>query len=520
MKPRILLVAAAATASALLLAGCSSGTAPAASSSSSTLRMALTSDLPTLDPGTVYQYEGNQVITAVYEGLLQYAPDSTAKIEPLLASAHTESSDGLTYTFTLRPDATFSDGTPVTAAAVQQSFERLAAKGVASQMSYMVAGVKSYETPSDDTFVVHLKAPQSDFLTLVASPFGPKVINPAVLKAHAGDDAKAYLATHVAGTGPYTLSAYTKGQQYVLQRNAKYWGAKPHFATVSLKIIPSAATQLVNLRGGSLDVISGQPIATVQSFKGNPKFSIASFPLLQKAQLHLKVTGALADVAVRTALRQAVDRPALVRQTWGEYATESTQMYPLSNVPSGSATDDWTPDASAAKGVLQGKTFTLGYSATQSQDKQVAETLQTQLEAAGATITLVPVESPDAVYSWSSDPSTAPDLFYEASYPDSTHPDTWARLFWYHDLKTGGVLNYLVGGTAEADAAIDAGLADTAESGSTADYAKAGDLIHDQVGYITLADLQDTYLLRSGLTAKGHWLTAPKALDLATVTER
>jgi peptide/nickel transport system substrate-binding protein len=402
---------------------------------------------------------------------------------------------------------------------VQQSFERLADKDVESQMSYMVAGVASYETPSDDTFVVHLKNPQSDFLTLVASPFGPKVINPAVLKAHAADDAKAYLAGHVAGTGPYTVSSYTKGQQYVLTRNAKYWGAKPHFATVSMKIIPSAATQLVNLRGGSLDIISGQPIATVQGFAGNKKFSVASYPLLQKAQLHLKVTGALADPAVRAAVRQAIDRPKLVQQVWGEYATESTQMYPLANVPKGTATDDWTTDAAAATSVLRGKTISLGYSGTQSQDKQVAETLQTQLEAAGATIKLVPTESPDTVYSWSSAPDTAPDMFYEASYPDSTHPDTWARLFWYSDLKTGGVLNYLVGGTKEADVAIDAGLAGTG-SGSTGDYEKAGDLIHDQVSYITVADLQDTYILRSGLQAKGHWLTAPKALDLATVTER
>ncbi|WP_306215247.1 ABC transporter substrate-binding protein [Actinoplanes sp. RD1] len=481
------------------------------------LRLAVSADLPTLDPDTVYQYEGNQILNAVYEGLLSYAGDSTAEIVPALASKYEVSPDGLTYTFTLRDDVTFADGRKMTSADVRASFERLADEKVASQMAYMVAGIGGYATPDDGTFVVTLKAPSSSFLSLVASPFGPKVIDGDVLKDNAADSATAYLKEHTAGTGPYEVASMTKGQGYELARNDDYWGGSPSFAKVSVKVIADAATRLLQLQGGDLDVVTGQPVATVDQFAKTDGYQVAEFPTLQKAQLHLKVTGALADAKLRVALRAAIDRDAFVRQIFGTHATASTQMYPVTSVPDTLAKDAWTTDPSGLKALAAGKSLTLGYISGQARDKQAAEALQAQWAAAGATVDLTPIQGSD-IYGFSSALDTAPDMIYESSYPDSTHPDTWARLFWYSDTAKGnGALNYLVGGTKEADAAIDAGAAATAQEQVDAAYGKAGDLVAAQASYITLADMKDSFIMRGDLTGAGHWLPAPMTLDLRTI---
>jgi len=66
-------------------------------------------------------------------------------------------------------------------------------------------------------------------------------------------------------------------------------------------------------------------------------------------------------------------------------------------------------------------------------------------------------------------------------------------------------------------AAIDAGAGAIDQDQIDAGYSKAGDLVHEQVGYITLADLKDSFIMRSDLTGGGHWLPCPATLDLRTL---
>jgi peptide/nickel transport system substrate-binding protein len=521
LRPAVRVVATLA-ATALVLSACGGaggdggGGSGGGGAGDTTLRMAISSDPSTLDPSTVYQYEGNQILTAAYEGLLSYATDSSSDIVPALAESYEVSDDGLTYTFKLHEGVTFASGETMTSADVQQSFERLADPAVESQMSYMVMGIEGYETPDDATFVVTLSAPSSSFLSLVASPFGPKVIDGSVLDEHAADSALGYLAEHTAGTGAYQLSSMTKGDRYVLTRSDDYWGDEPFFEEVDVKVVPDAGTQLLQLQGGDLDIVSGQPIQTVDSL--GDEFTVLDLPLLQKEQLHLKVTGALADAELRTALRAAIDRDTLVTQGYGDHAAVSTQMYPIEMVPEGTAPDGWEADPSGLAAVAGDTQLTLGYLSGQAQDKQLAGTLQAQWQAAGADVQLVPIQSGD-IYGFSANLDAAPDMILESSYPDSTHPDTWARLFWYSDTASGnGFLNYLVGGTPEADALIDTGAGEIDEAAADASYAAASDLVHEQASYITLADLKDTFVLGSDIEGDGHWLPCPRTLDLRSLS--
>jgi peptide/nickel transport system substrate-binding protein len=512
-------VAAGLLTLTLALAACSGASSGSGSGSDANdqLRLAISAEMPTLDPTTVYQYEGNQVLSAVYEGLLQYSPDSTDKIVPMLARSYDVSKDGLKYTFHLRDDVTFADGRKMTSKDVQASFERLAEPKVASQMAYMVAGVDKYQTPDDSTFVVTLKAPSSSFLSLVASPFGPKVIDSDVLTEHQADDAMGFLKDNTAGTGPYQLSSMTTGQEYDLKRVNDYWGGKPYFASVSVKVISDVATQLLQLQGGDLDVITGQPVTTLKQFASNPDYQVVQFPTLQKADLHVKTSGTLSDLKLREALRDSIDRTTLAGQVWGDYAKVSTQMYPAGMVPAGTATDTWQTSTGDLATLAKGKKITLGYIAGHAADQQAVEALQAQWASAGVDVELTAVQGND-VYGLSGSLDTAPDLLFETAYPDSAHPDTWARLFWYSDLTKGnGSLNYLAGGTRTADAKIDEGAAATGQTEIDADYGAAGDDIHADVSYITLADLQDAFIMKKDLTGAGHWLPMSVTLDLRTL---
>ena len=102
------------------------------------------------------------------------------------------------------------------------------------------------------------------------------------------------------------------------------------------------------------------------------------------------------------------------------------------------------------------------------------------------------------------------------SYPDSTHPDTWSRLFWFSDVASGngGFLNYLGAGTPAADDAMNKGLAATDQKVVDTEYGTSGDLVHQQVGFITLADPQDVFIARSSVTGFAHWIPTPLTLQL------
>jgi peptide/nickel transport system substrate-binding protein len=483
------------------------------------LRLAFTNDMDPPDPDTNYQLQGNQVTTALYEGLLDYAPDSSSEIVGLLAESWDVSDDGLNYTFTLREGLTFSDGSPLDSEALLAGFERRSTESVQSPMGYMLLPVEGYETPDPLTFVINLAYPESAFLTYLASPFSPKAINPAVLAEHPDDAAVEFLQTASAGSGPYVIEEFTLGQQYVLARNENYWGEAPFFDEVEIRIIPDVATQLVQLDGGDLDIVTGLPAATISTFEENDDFQIVTFPVLQKAWIHVNVSRAPTDdQAFRTALRAAIDKEAITSQVWGEYASVSTQMYPVENLPDGLASDVWELDPTLLEGFADVETIELAYSSSRPADQQAVETIQVQLESAGLSVELVP--TPDAdLFSWMEDPSAAPHLYYEVSYPDSTHPDTWARLFWYNDIASGfgGFLNYLLAGTPESDELLNAGLGAVDPAEVETAFGDSGDLIHEQVGYITIADPLDVFVARADLTGFAHWLPTPLTLQLKTL---
>jgi peptide/nickel transport system substrate-binding protein len=135
----------------------------------------------TIDPAKITDYTGYMAAVNLYDGLVTV--DKNGTIQPLLASSWEASSDATTYTFHLKPNATFHDGTPVTASDVVYSVKRLLA--IDQGPSYLFKGVlgpDSVTAPDPHTVVFHLQKVFSPFLATVPLIF---VVNSKIVQANA-----------------------------------------------------------------------------------------------------------------------------------------------------------------------------------------------------------------------------------------------------------------------------------------------------------------------------------------------
>lgn len=158
-------------------------------------------DPQTLDPAVTIDNNDWTVTYPSYQRLVQYKTEGgkgSTEVEGDLASGWKASDDQKEWTFTLNKDARFADGSPVTADAVQQSFARLLKIDKASAEAFP----KDLKVEAVDDYTVKftLSQPFAPFLYTLAND-GASIINPAVLKEHAADDARGFLAQNTAGSG-------------------------------------------------------------------------------------------------------------------------------------------------------------------------------------------------------------------------------------------------------------------------------------------------------------------------------
>ena len=503
---------------AVVAAACSKATTSSSGTTSSpspggsqTLNLAYLGDMSVPDPDVFYDIEGNTVILSVYQGLVDYAPDSTT-IEPVLATSWTISADGLTYTFHLRTGVTFQDGTPFNAQAVETSFKRRTS--VNSAPAYMLNQVAGYATPDATTFVITLKTPWAPFMDYLASSWGPKVISPTVLSQHAGsDDAQTYLKDHAVGTGPYSLTAFNRGQNYVLTAYPGYWGTAPTFKKVNIAIQPDINQQILQLKAGGLDVVlNGYPIAELPAAQSDPNLSVKNFSSYLQSLLYFNVNKApFNNLAVRKAVAADINRNQIVSEVYGSYGAPAASPYPPGILdPSLAPISYPTTMVKAPAGTPPIELdFTQDDSGIQN---RLAQLIQQNLEAQGFKVTVKQTTNAQ-VYGYATSAQTlaqAPDLLLMTNTPDAASPDTWARILW----GTGGGLNFMAYSNPTVDSLLNAADVSTNPSVRNADYGQAGQLLDNDYGILFLADTRDVMVMRKNLAGIEHVPNYPWALRL------
>jgi peptide/nickel transport system substrate-binding protein len=297
-------------------------------------------DLTTLDPQRAYCDTCQIFLTAVYETLIGVDPTDLSVLLPRLATEWEANADNTVFTFTLNPDATFADGSAVTAEDVKFSWERLA--GLEGSASYLMAGVSSIEAPDAGTVVVTFEASNSAFLNIVSAPY-MGISSKAQAEANgatidASDAAEQWYLENSTGSGPFVLESYTEGDQLVLARNDAYWGTATPFPSVTLKQVKDATAQLQQLQQGDVDIamqISTDSVGELEGAEGITTELVDSYNFVYIALSEGAAGGEALTPEVREAIKKALDYEGILDTTVG--GNGKLQASPIPNGFEGSA---------------------------------------------------------------------------------------------------------------------------------------------------------------------------------------
>jgi peptide/nickel transport system substrate-binding protein len=298
---------------ALLTLALTAGVA-AAQPARDALVIAMEAEPPGLDPGQALGLHTLRVTHEVFETLVA-TPDDSTSIVPGLAESWQVSPDGLAWTFKLRRGVRFHDGTPLDAAAVKFTFDRVidpshphAKSGKWSFVVGYLSSVKSVEVVDPLTVRLHLKYPTSSLLALLALP------NCAIVSPTAFSKAPNDFNSQPVGSGRYRLDTWELGRRLVLRRNDDYWGQKGKPAALVYRWIPESNARVTELLTGGVDLILPVPPDFVARLERNPQVTVHKKTGLTVWYVGFNVEKKpFTDVRVRQALNHAVNKDAIVR---------------------------------------------------------------------------------------------------------------------------------------------------------------------------------------------------------------
>jgi oligopeptide transport system substrate-binding protein len=292
----------------------------------------------TLDPHRLSGSYDSNITNQIFEGLMSRGAD-WATVVPGQAETYSVSADGKTYTFRLRPQLKWSDGSPLTAKDFEYSFLRLMDPATASTYAYWftdsVEGGQAFaKNPTtenranvkvraidDRTLSITLSKPVPYFLQLVAETPAFPVKREVVEKFK-----DAWIRPeNIVSNGPFRLAEWKVNDRIVMEKNPHYFAAQKVKLNRAVALPISDKQTAVNLfRQGRLDWSGpqGAPGSLVAAYRSDPQFRV--HPAFITYFYRLNVTRPpLNDVRVRQALTLAINRQELVERVTrgGELAT-------------------------------------------------------------------------------------------------------------------------------------------------------------------------------------------------------
>lgn len=310
-------MAAATLAAALVLAACGSDDQeePAADAvaDGDPVVIGQVAEPASLDPHVVTAVNDFRININLYDGLVRYAPGSL-DVEPALATGWDISDDGTVYTFELRDDVEFHDGTPFDAEAVKFNFDRMLDDThphhdtgpfpLAEQFFGRIAEVRVVD---EHVVEIELSSPYSPFMANLAYPTG-LLISPTAVEEHGQD-----VGRNPVGTGPYVFSEWRGNEHVTLERNPDYWDGPPEVPGLVFRPITESQTRVNELMSGGVDMIVEVPPDDVAALRDDPDLVVGEqagphvwFLILNLAEPPFD------DVRMRQAVNMAIDKSSIV----------------------------------------------------------------------------------------------------------------------------------------------------------------------------------------------------------------
>jgi peptide/nickel transport system substrate-binding protein len=323
---------------ALMAAGCGGGSGSTKTSGGGgganikeggLLRVGTTDKYDSLNPFLAYSAQSYVTFTNIYPTLVQY--DHDYKIEGDWAESWETSSDGLTWTFKLKPGGKWSDGKPLTAADCAWTGNMIIkyASGPTAVLAPFLTHATSFEAPDDNTIVLKYDKRVSNVLPQLQQFF---TLPQHVWEPHFVDNAKDLKAVlpektlPVVGAGAWFVERYEKNGTTILRRNDGFYGEKPHLETIGLSAFENSDAMLAAFKAGEIDEMDNVPYVAAAKLKKDPRFQIQSGVGSEVRDFAInsnpkkKDKRELLDPKVREAMSHAIDRQQMIDVVFAGYA--------------------------------------------------------------------------------------------------------------------------------------------------------------------------------------------------------
>lgn len=287
------------------------------------ITVATTSESGGLDPAGMIANTYLAYSLSALDELLVY--DENGEIEYRGATSYETNEDGTVWTFHLREDAKWSDGSPVTAEdyrnTIERSLDPASGNGYANDLFFIENAEAIYngdaemdtlgvETPDDNTLIFHLSTPCVYFLDLLRLP----VYTPSchTYATAVGDGWDTNPETSVSN-GPFCLKEYVSGQYFVLERNPYYWNQDAiNLDEITYKFFDSQQAMQAAYETGEIDVAPGLLSTVMTEYEGQDDLLLTDAIATRYIYMNLSVEP-LQDVRVRKALNLGLDRETLCK---------------------------------------------------------------------------------------------------------------------------------------------------------------------------------------------------------------
>jgi nickel transport system substrate-binding protein len=396
----------------MTLLGCSSESVEkvdSESESSNMITFAWPRDIGEMNP---HIYNPSQLFaqSMIYEPLVSY--QNGGELKPHLAESWDISEDGKEYVFHLRQNVKFSDGTSFNAEIVKKNFDTILENVALHSWLGFISKVDHTEAIDESTFKLVLKEAYYPTIQELA------VVRPVRFLGEAGfpqDGDTSKGVEESIGTGPWVLAEHKVDEYAIFKRNENYWGELPTVEQIKVKVIPDAETHVLAFEKGELDLIYGEGIINIDSFKqlestGTYKTSISE-PVATRQLVMNTNREQLSDIRVRQALHYGFDKQAMVEGVTSGLEEKADYILPT-NFPYTSNVDVTTVnyDVDKAKQLLDEAGWKLPkgtdirekdgtpleielmYSSSEEIQKTMAQTLQSEWAKLGVKLNIVGVE--------------------------------------------------------------------------------------------------------------------------------
>ena len=288
----------AAAAIAVTAVGFQSG----ALSAQDVLRVAVPSNLNTLDPAKTKIGEEYLVNYLVFDGLTEINRDM--ELDRGLAESWSHSEDLQTWTFNLRPGIRFHDGSALDAQDVIATVEHVLDKATGSSSRVNFLMVDRMEAVDDHTVRFELNTPYSGF---------PEVFGERHVRILPSEKIESQ-ATDPIGTGPFRFESFAPGDRVELVRNDEYWKeGQPKLDGVVFQIMPETAARMTALQSGQVDVVWDLPLESIEEARNAEGIAVDAVATSSWDGIIMRADQPPFDkVEVRQAVAHAISKPDLV----------------------------------------------------------------------------------------------------------------------------------------------------------------------------------------------------------------